>query len=245
MASDAKTGKVNWYQAIAEVALIIIGILGALAVDSWWDERAEREAEIDYLESLRTDFISTRLSLSNEIEVEKRILGIGREIHTNIATGVSQLSTEELVNKISDFYWFSAWEWEPVTATYDELIGSGHLEYIQNQALRISLGQFRHLVSQLNDYRETQISEWQLSHRPFVYEHLIVSDMNWIGDYHPVSPFTNDVSKLESKQFWNLVSDWMVSHNTMLWRYQKAIENCDEIIGIIDSELATKTDKTQ
>ena len=94
MASDAKTGKINWYQAIAEVALIILGILGALAVDSWWDERSEREAEIDYLESLRRDFISTRLSLSKEIEIEKRILGIGREIHTNIATGLSQLSTE-------------------------------------------------------------------------------------------------------------------------------------------------------
>jgi hypothetical protein len=245
MTSKAKTGKVNWYQAIAEVALIILGILGALAVDSWWDERSQQGAEIDYLKSLRTDFISTRLSLSEEIEVEKRILGIGKEIHANIATGLSQISTEELVNKISDFYWFSAWEWEPVTATYDELIGSGHLEYIQNKSLRIGLAQFRHLVGQLNDYRETQISTWQMTHRPFFYEHLIVSDMDWTGDYRPVSPFKNDVSELESKQFWNLVSDWMVSHNTMLWRYQKALESCDKIIAIIDSELATKADETQ
>lgn len=245
MTTEARTGRVNWHQAIAEVALIILGILGALAVDSWWDEKSERQAEVDYLESLRADFVSTRLSLSKEIETEERLLSIGREIHGNIASGLSQLSTEELVKKISDFYWFSAWEWEPVTATYYELIGSGHLEYIQNQALRIKLGQFIHLLGQLNEYRKTQISEWQMSHRPFVYEHLIVSDMDWIGDYDPVSPFTNDVSELESKQFWNLVSDWMVSHNTMLWRYQKALEKCDEIIGMIDSELATKTDESQ
>jgi hypothetical protein len=36
----------------------------------------------------------------------------------------------------------------------------------------------------------------------------------------------------------------MVSHNTMLWRYQKALEKCDEIIGMIDSELAAKADKS-
>ena len=245
MTAEGKTRRVNWHQAIAEVVLIALGILGALAVDSWWDERSEREAEVGYLESLRSDFVSMRLSLNKEIEVEKGLLGIGREIHTNIATGLSQLSAEELVKKISDFYWFSAWEWEPVTATYDELVGSGHLEYIRNQALRIRLGQFLHLVDQMNDYRETQISEWQMSHRPFIYEHLIVSDMDWMGDYHPTSPFINDISKLESKQFWNLVSDWMVSHNTMLWRYQKALDKCDEIIEMIDSELAKKTDKNQ
>jgi hypothetical protein len=244
MATQAKTGKVNWHQATAEVVLIILGILGALAVDSWWDERSEREAEIDYLVSLRSDFVSTRFSLSKEIEVEKRILAIGREIHANIATGLGQLSAAEFVKKISDFYWFSAWEWEPVTATYDELIGSGHLEYIQNQAIRIGMGQFLHLIDQLNDYRSFQLTVWQMGHQPIVYEHLIVSDMDWMGDYHPISPFTNDVSKLESKQFWNLVSDWMVSHNTMLWRYQKALEKCDEIIGMIDSELAAKADKS-
>jgi hypothetical protein len=83
-----------------------------------------------------------------------------------------------------------------------------------------------------------------MSHRPFFYEHLIVSDMDWMGDYHPGSPFENDLSKLESKQFWNLVSDWTVSHNTMLWRYQTALDKCDEILEMISSELATKTDKS-
>jgi hypothetical protein len=243
MNTEAKTRRVNWHQAIAEVTLIILGILGALAVDSWWDEKAKREAEIDYLESLRADFIATRDNLKKEIEWEKQLISTGKDIHQNIASGLTQLSPEQFIQKISDFYWFSSWEWEPVTATYDELIGSGHLEYIQNQVLRIRLGQFGHIVRQLIDYRGIQISEWQMSHRPFFYEHLIVSDMDWMDDYHPGSPFENDLSELESKQFWNLVSDWMVSHNTMLWRYQTALDKCNEILGMISSELATKTDK--
>ena len=68
MTTEARRGKVNWHQAFAEVALIVLGILGALAVDSWWEERSEREAEVDYLQSLKADFISTRDSLNKEIE---------------------------------------------------------------------------------------------------------------------------------------------------------------------------------
>jgi hypothetical protein len=65
--------------------------------------------------------------------------------------------------------------------------------------------------------------------------------MNWMGDYRPVSPFKNDLGALDSKRFWNLVSDWLVSHNTMLWRYRTALEKCTEILGVIDSELARRT----
>ncbi len=240
MTAEEKTRKVNWHQAIAEVALIILGILGALAVDSWWDERAERQAERDYLESLKADFIANRQSLHREIEWEERLISNGKDIHANIASDLSKLSPEEFLQKITDFYWFSAFRWEPATATYDELIGSGHLDYIQSQTLRTKLGQFRHAVGRLIDYRGRQITEWQESHRPFVYEHLVVSDLGWTGDYQPVSPFENNYSELNSKEFWNLVSAWMSWHNTMLWLYQELLEKSEEILELIDSELATK-----
>ena len=46
MNEEANRLRVNWRQAIAEVSMIMVGILGALAIDSWWDERAERSAEV-------------------------------------------------------------------------------------------------------------------------------------------------------------------------------------------------------
>lgn len=240
MINKGSVRKVNWHQAIAEVALIILGILCALAVDSWWEDRSKREAEIDYLESLKADFISIRDSLYEEIEWEKHRINDGKEIHANIESGLTRLAPEDFIQIISDFYWWSGWNWEPVTGTYEELIGSGHLEYIQSQALRIKLGQFVHLVDQLKVYRGIQVSTWQTAHRPFFYEHLIVSDMDYMGDYRPVSPFKNDLDALNSKEFWNLVSDWVVSHNTMRWRYLTALEKCNAILEAIDYELSTK-----
>jgi len=245
MSTEAMTRRVNWHQAVAEVTLIILGILGALAVDSWWDERAKREAEIDYLESLRADFIATRDSLNTEIEWEQRLIGDGKDIHANIASGLTQLSPAEFLQKISDFYWFSLWEWEPITATYNELVGSGRLEYIQSRTLRIMMGEYVRRVERLIDYRGRQISEWQLSHRPFVYKHVIVSDLGWAGDYQPVSPFENSYSELESKEFWNLISDWMGWHNTILTNYQRILEDGEAILELINSELVSKGEQSE
>jgi len=193
------------------------------------------------LQSLKADFISIRDSLSEEIEWEKQRINDGKEIHAHIESHLTRLAPEDFIQIISDFYWWSGWNREPVTATYEELIGSGHLEYIQNQALRIELGQFVQLIDQLKEYRGIQVNTWQTAHRPLFYEHLVVSDMDYMGDYRPVSPFKNDLGTLDSKQFWNLVSDWVISHNTMLWRYQIALEKCNAILEVIDSELSTKT----
>jgi hypothetical protein len=241
--TEAKTRRVNWHQAIAEVALIILGILGALAVDSWWDEKAKREAEIDYLESLRADFVATRESLKREIEWERRLISDGKDIHANIASGLTELSSEEFLQKISEFYWFSSWE--PITATYNELIGSGHLEYIQSQTLRTMMGDYVVRAERLIDYRGRPITDWQLSHRPFLYKYVIVSDLGWISDYRPASPFKNSYSELESKEFWNLVSDWMTWHNTILRGYLTVLERGEEILELIDSELSKKIEKSE
>lgn len=245
MTAEPKTRKVNWHQAIAEVALIILGILGALAVDSWWDEKSEREAEVDYLESLQSDFIANIESLKAEIEWEERLIDNGKDIHANIASGLNKLSPDEFLQKITDFYWFSAFRWEPVTATYDELIGSGHLDYIQSHTLRTKLGQYKHSISRLVDYRGRQISEFQESHQSFIYTHLVLSDLGWTGDYRPVSPFENSYSELNSKEFWNLVSAWMSWHNTMLWLYEGLLEKSEEILELIDSQLATNTENSE
>ena len=156
-------------------------------------------------------------------------------------TGLTQIPPDLFLQKISDFYWFSSWE--PITATYDELVGSGNLEFIQSQRLRTMMSEYVVRVDRLIDYRGRQISNWQLAHRPFLYEHVVVSDLNWMNDYRPDSPFMNSLSSLESKIFWNLVADWMTWHDSMLSEYEQLLAAGQEITDLIDSELGKKADK--
>jgi hypothetical protein len=56
--------KVNWGQALAEVALIMTSILVAILINAWWDERGEREDR-----SLMADaYLMFKLSENGQIQ---------------------------------------------------------------------------------------------------------------------------------------------------------------------------------
>ena len=238
MNADANRLRVNWRQAIAEVSLIMVGILGALAIDSWWDERAERVAEGDYLQSLKADFEANREELKASIETERRLINIGKEIHSIIQSGLTKSQQREIIEKIGTFYWLH--KWKPITGTYDEMIGSGGFSYIQNRALRIELSKYSKNLEAIESIEGWQDSAWSFEQGPFVLEHLLISNFGWLGDYIPDSIFSENFRALETREFWNLVSGWMTVHNDAMRSYERAIDDGDDILELIDVELAKK-----
>ena len=45
----------NWRTAFAELLIVIVGVLIALSVDSWWEERSDRIEEAEHLAALRME----------------------------------------------------------------------------------------------------------------------------------------------------------------------------------------------
>ncbi|NIP23582.1 MAG: hypothetical protein GWN81_06000, partial [Phycisphaerae bacterium] len=59
---------ISWPRIFAEGVVIVVSILLALWIDTWWGERQERKLELDYLEALQKDFEETRENLEIHIE---------------------------------------------------------------------------------------------------------------------------------------------------------------------------------
>ncbi len=175
MNADANQLRVNWRQAIAEVSMIMLGILGALAVDSWWDERAERAAEVEYLQSLKVDFEANREELKASIEVERRKIDIGKEIHSIIQSSLTKIQQREINEKLGQFYWVN--RWEPATGTYDEMMGSGHFSYIQSRSLRIKLSKYEKILETIKSAEGGMFTVWDSEQGPFFIEHLLFSNL--------------------------------------------------------------------
>ena len=100
--------RINWHQALAEVLLIIAGILIALAAQNWWEERVEREAEISYLEALRSDFEANRESLEASIRTQQNLVNEGDELLNLMKAGLADRSSEEFFSKPNHdatFFW--------------------------------------------------------------------------------------------------------------------------------------------
>jgi len=235
MAKQGLVNRVNWYQAIAEVALIAVGVLIALAVDSWWEDRTMRAAELEYLHSLHADFEANRLELIQQVQEEEQLIALGKQFHKHISSGFSDVTPSELNELVGKFYMF--YSWTPITGTYDDMVGSGRLLYLQNATLRSKLSQYGHLLDSVDEYERAEFSDWYLEQSPFLRQYLNVSSFGWIENYRPDFSFEPDLEALQSQEFHNLVSTWMVSHQDVIGNYKGAIESGDEFISLIETEI--------
>lgn len=76
----ARFPDLNWRRALAEVALIFVGITLALLFDNWNEARKERALERQLLSEVRDDLVETRADLETDIRNSERRLKIWRDL---------------------------------------------------------------------------------------------------------------------------------------------------------------------
>ena len=243
MSSVPHGGRVNWRQASAEVALILIGVLVALTVDSWWAEQQGKEKERTYLAAILEDFQDNRRSLLEAIETQKSVIRVGEDILQMLSTHLEGEDTDNFRKRIGDLYYF--YDWAPITGTYDDLVGSGNLLIIRNLNLRKELSAFQRILSSIREYEGLQAETYYENQAPFVNKHrgegtnsFWTSHSSWLDNQQaPAFPYESDLGPFDSPEFWNLVVAWMWVHADVVTAYRQAISACDRIIVLIETEL--------
>ena len=126
--------EMRWAQVALELALLVLGILIALAVDGWMDDRRDARAERQYLELLVRDLDRDLEVLDEFIAYEKRQVadsvlayralrgGVAAEDREAVAVALSRLTSRRTLRL--------------TRATYTDLLGTGNLRLIRNPGLR-------------------------------------------------------------------------------------------------------------
>jgi len=240
MNSKTSAQSINWRQAIAEMALIIAGVLIALGVDAWWDQRQVAKAEVSYLEALLQDFETNRDDLLNQIQIQEDIIASGDKILKKISAGLEQESSSEFFSELSNELYFFR-NWTPVTGTYDNIIASGQLLYIENQNLRSELTEFQKSLDHVRRMEDLQSRTFYDRQSPFLEKNQDAAYSTWSQEYRPpTTPFEVDIAPFASLEFWNLVIEWIFVHSDVISQYRSAITRCEQIIELIDAELTAK-----
>jgi len=60
--------------AVAEVFVVVIGVLIALLAESWWADRDEARVELEYLTQLESDVVALLAEIDESVGEERRIL---------------------------------------------------------------------------------------------------------------------------------------------------------------------------
>jgi hypothetical protein len=130
----------RWGFFVAELVLVVAGILIALAIDGWVSDAHNRQTEAIYLELLSRDITEVRQQAELQIEFEKEKMDIGIEAYKILDAPDLNADEAKLGSLLGAL--FARRTLNLSSATFDEIVSSGHLQLIRNRELRDHLVRF-------------------------------------------------------------------------------------------------------
>jgi hypothetical protein len=126
--------RLRWSHILVELLMLIIGILVALAVNGWIEDRADARIERQYLELLVRDLGLDLAVLAEVIAFEERQTADGILAYRALRRGVDVAGREAVSQALSNL--ISRRTMRLIRATYTDLISTGNIRLISNAALR-------------------------------------------------------------------------------------------------------------
>ena len=242
---ENKTGKYFKY-AIGEIVLVVIGILIALSINNWNQNRLNKNEEALLLSAIAKKMNHNRFQhrrgLKKYTEVvngaRKLIKLSGKPMHDSLRSHIEQclfdVKKRFLMGKSNQ------------TSIYDELIASGKLSLLRSKKLRQELTQLKANLQLLAAYEDLQnnfVDNHLSSALNRQVDYILITNIavnndaiNKVEDfdYEPLSANADDYSNLlQDRTFLNLLAELVTHTNTLLPIYQRIGENIQHIDSIV------------
>ena len=229
MADDNRPLKYARY-AIGEIALVVIGILIALSINNWNEQRKVNKTRISYLNLLKYDLNGDNDNLVQLIESRK--VHLDRVDRFRLLFNQGIYSSSQLKDSII-LVGRGLHRYLPLDITYEELINSGNIGLLPEN-LRIFMAE----LDKTKDFYVT-INAQTISN--FFDQKLEVSkywNYSGLNFSESLGIESNDEDILKGLRLQvNIMMDtysWTVS---VIERYEELIERNKTLIGLIDLEL--------
>jgi hypothetical protein len=179
---------------LMETGIVVVGILIAFSVNSWWESRSAQERERAHLHALRADFAQNAERLERLADRHDGISEHSRALLV-VARQDRSLPPDSVVRLVGEV--FSSDRFDPVMGAYQGLVHSGGLAQLQDDSLRTALATFAsRLDSRYAEFFATELylsfnrefmghtgaAEWVLSRHPEVEVHGLATAF----DFDPV-----------------------------------------------------------
>lgn len=128
--------------AIGEIVLVVLGILIALSINTWNENRKENNLSKVYLDRIEQD-LQQLINRSKSLSEQNRSILEAITTTQNYLERGTPLSDEELETAEYAMLWFSRTTYQlPHMLTYEEMKESGNINLIYQQELRTELAEF-------------------------------------------------------------------------------------------------------
>jgi hypothetical protein len=237
--SDNKLAKYLKY-AIGEIILVVIGILIALQINTWNQQRVASEEQSKILANLSSEFRQNRKEIAQVIAMNDRCMETGRFIMSLIGAHdsiIKSINTDSLL-----FQGFEYAQFNPSENALSDLLQSGRLNLITNNYLKSLLYQWSRAKKGVEDQFSGLDDKIEDDLVPYLTDNYALKDVDSYGrlGWRTPSRLKIDKSKIfKDIKYENLMDD-------MLYRlsgYSIELKKMDAIFKAIIQETE-KLDKT-
>ena len=147
-------------RVLAELGVIVAGVLIALAADSAWSNRSDRLREVDLLRDLHEEFDENLRILRSDMAHNEASLEAGQS-WARAMLGDVQISGDSLAG-LYQASWNTA-RFDPVTGVLQSALASGDLSIVRNVELRQAVAGWRDRAEEARNTSENanrQRSSW-------------------------------------------------------------------------------------
>ena len=207
MLSENKRGTYLKY-AFGEIVLVVIGILIALQINTWNENRKDRLEEVAYLQELLKDFEinlgRSRKVISRLEEVIPKLIGLLEQSALEHPTfPVDSLNEDFILMQSMPVY-------TSTDRTYDNLIGSGDFKLITRSDLKTAIASYYEGLEVLNLVQASHEMELVNSFQPYIIENFDFQAvfLMRIKDFTLPPPIEEDriLSVLKDRRFRNIIT---------------------------------------
>ncbi|SFZ93948.1 hypothetical protein SAMN05428642_103448 [Flaviramulus basaltis] len=235
--NEGKTSKYFKY-AIGEIILVVIGILIALQINTWKNEKEESLLEIKIIKELKSNL---KLDL---VEIQEDI-GIMEDINVASAYIKNYLQTHELpsdsLNEKSILLRVTP-HFDPNKSGYGLLVSKG-IGIISNDSLRNDISLlYERLYSYYKRYEEERLRFHAMHSEPKLLEYFVMKFNSNVTKYYGNFEISKeDYNKLKKDEnFFKLMSAITYENSGVLNRAQRVESKIISLISALDEELSIK-----
>ena len=226
---------------LADLVVIILGIVIALSLDAWWQNRQDRKLEQHYLEQLYVDFKETDKTLTAYANITnnrfEKIIYLINAIHDG-----SEFSHDTIPYIL--FEGLSSLPFAIQDGTFRSLIHSGHIALIQNDSIRTQLASYQGRI-------DVDIQKLQSD---YIFLKSIQLDSFFINEISASNSFPNELKAgfgvtsnnrfpvdytalINDRRFESLIANLGSSKLDEIGFYSRIINHTKVILHLLEAEL--------
>ena len=240
-----KTGKYLKY-AIGEILLVVIGILLALQINNWNEQRKDSRAETNLLMGLQNEFKINLEKIDSAIDLNQKNVDACFRITELIRENSLEKQTvtlDSLLGRLGMLASFDARR-----AVTDEIINSGKLDILRNDTLRVLITRWPALLEEAKEDIGFTVNNYNNNLMPFLINNFPLANAEItkklenknIRMYSDISLFRANFSTLNRMKLESVI--WHHKHNIdfLLSNDYELKETIKTIMSAIEKALTDK-----